>query len=80
MVTRGHRTLGWGSERGWERGWRKAPCGSSPAAGPLAISFPHNVCLLPLEDPGREGGRLGDVHGLRGPHWEEVGCGGGGAG
>lgn len=44
----------------------------------LAVSFPHNICLLPLEDPGREGGCLGHVHRLRGLHWEEVGCGGGG--
>lgn len=46
----------------------------------LAVSFPHNICLLPLEDPGREGGRLGNIHRLCGLHWEEVGCRGEGGG
>lgn len=41
---------------------------------PLAISFPHDIHLLPPEDPGGEGGRLADIHRLRGLHWEEVGC------
>lgn len=52
-------------------GAASAPCLLSE---PLAISFPHDVCLLPLENPGREGGHLGDIHRLCDLHWEEVGC------
>lgn len=59
------------------RHWLGAASAPHLLSGPLAISFPHNVRLLPLEDPGREGGHLGDIHRLCDLHWEEVGCRGG---